>query len=87
MHSKNLLRVTAIKQRAQRLGIRKIEAGAAGGKLEFEQQPNIEAIALVKLVQSKPSVYKLAGASALSFKVNSTIAKSALLLSSNCSTP
>ena len=65
---KNLLQVTAIKQRSQQLGIRKIEAGATGGKLEFEQQPNIEPIALVKLVQSKPAVYKLAGASALSFK-------------------
>lgn len=65
---KNLLQVTSIKQRAQQLGIRKIEAGAAGGKLEFEQQPNIEPIALVKLVQSKPHIYKLAGASALSFK-------------------
>jgi transcription-repair coupling factor (superfamily II helicase) len=65
---KNLLRVTSIKQRAQQLGIRKIEAGAVSGKIEFEQQPNIEPIALVKLVQSKPATYKLAGASALSFK-------------------
>ncbi|HET8711666.1 MAG TPA: TRCF domain-containing protein, partial [Spongiibacteraceae bacterium] len=65
---KNLLHVTAIKQRAQRLGIRKVEAGPAGGKIEFEQQPNIEPIALVKLVQSKPAIYKLAGASVLSFK-------------------
>ncbi len=65
---KNLLRITAIKQRAQQLGIRKIEAGANGGKIEFEQQPNIEPIALIKLVQSKPAIYKLAGASALSFK-------------------
>ncbi len=65
---KNLLHVTLIKQRAQHLGIRKIEAGAAGGKIEFLQQPNIEPIALVKLVQSKPSTYKLAGASALAFK-------------------
>ncbi len=64
---KNLLRVTAIKQTAQSLGIRKIEAGANGGKFEFDQQPKIEPIALVKLVQSKPSTYRLAGAAALSF--------------------
>lgn len=65
---KNLMRLTAIKQRAQKLGIRKIEAGSVGGKIEFEQHPNIEAIALVKLVQTKPAVYRLAGAAALSFK-------------------
>ncbi|HEY3699530.1 MAG TPA: TRCF domain-containing protein, partial [Spongiibacteraceae bacterium] len=65
---KNLMRVTAIKQRAQQLGIRKIEAGSIGGKIEFEQHPNIDAIALVKLVQTKSAVYRLAGAAALSFK-------------------
>jgi transcription-repair coupling factor (superfamily II helicase) len=67
---KNLFRVTALKQRAQQLGIRKIEAGPNGGKLEFEQQPLIEPIVLVKLVQSKPQTYRLAGATALSFSSN-----------------
>ncbi|MET0380005.1 MAG: transcription-repair coupling factor [Spongiibacteraceae bacterium] len=64
---KNLFRVTALKQRAQRLGIRKIEAGPNGGKMEFEAQPSIEPIALIKLVQSQPGMYRLAGAAALSF--------------------
>jgi len=64
---KNLLRVTAIKQTAQTLGIKKIEAGPNGGKFEFEQQPKIEPITLVKLVQSKPATYRLVGAAALSF--------------------
>jgi transcription-repair coupling factor (superfamily II helicase) len=64
---KNLFRVTALKQQAQKLGIRKIEAGPNGGKLEFEQQPLIEPIVLVKLVQTKPSTYRLAGATALAF--------------------
>jgi transcription-repair coupling factor (superfamily II helicase) len=64
---KNLIRVTALKQQAQMLGIRKIEAGPNGGKLEFESQPNIEPITLIKLVQSKPATYRLAGAAALSF--------------------
>jgi transcription-repair coupling factor (superfamily II helicase) len=67
---KNLIRVTALKQRAQFLGIRKIEAGANGGKFEFESQPNIEPIALIKLVQSKPGTYRLAGAAALSFSAD-----------------
>jgi transcription-repair coupling factor (superfamily II helicase) len=64
---KNLFRVTGLKQRGQQLGIRKIEAGPNGGKLEFEQQPRIEPITLVKLVQTKPATYRLAGAAALSF--------------------
>ncbi|MDB6062845.1 MAG: transcription-repair coupling factor [Verrucomicrobiaceae bacterium] len=64
---KNLIRVTALKQQAQVLGIRKIEAGANGGKLEFEAQPNVEPLTLIKMVQSKPGTYRLAGAAALSF--------------------
>ncbi len=67
---KNLFRVTALKQQAHRLGIRKIEAGPNGGKLEFDQQPLIEPIVLVKLVQTKPSTYRLAGATALAFSEN-----------------
>ncbi len=64
---KNLFRVTALKQRAQLLGLRKLEAGPNGGRIEFDTQPKIEPIALVKLVQSKPTTYKLAGATALGF--------------------
>ncbi len=64
---KNLFRVTALKQRAQQLGLRKLEAGANGGRVEFDAQPKIEPIALVKLVQSRPTTYKLAGAAALGF--------------------
>jgi transcription-repair coupling factor (superfamily II helicase) len=64
---KNLFRVTALKQLAQQLGVRKIEAGANGGRLEFEQQPRIEPITLVKLVQTQAGTYRLAGAAALSF--------------------
>ncbi|MDX9875704.1 MAG: transcription-repair coupling factor, partial [Spongiibacteraceae bacterium] len=64
---KTLFRITAIKQRAQALGIRKIEAGPRGGKFEFDAQPSIEPIRLIQLVQSKPDSYRLAGAAALSF--------------------
>jgi len=67
---KNLFRVTALKQKAQLLGIHKVEAGPNGGRLEFDQQPRIEPITLVKLVQTKPSTYRLAGAAALTFNAD-----------------
>jgi len=67
---KHLFRVTAMKQRAQALGIRKVEAGPNGGKLEFDQQTHIEPIKLVKLVQTQPSKYRLAGAAALTFNAD-----------------
>ena len=64
---KNLFRATELKLRAQRIGIKKVEGSAAGGKLEFADNTQIEPIALVKLVQSQPAIYQLAGATALKF--------------------
>lgn len=64
---KNLFRATAIKLRAQSVGISKIEASAGGGRLEFSEETKVEPVALVKLVQMQSSTYQLAGATALRF--------------------
>jgi len=64
---KNLFRATALKLRAQAIGITKVEASINGGRLEFSDDTRVEPIALVKLVQTKPSTYQLAGATALKF--------------------
>jgi transcription-repair coupling factor (superfamily II helicase) len=69
---KNLFRVTRLKLRAQAVGIRKVEAGASGGKLEFADHTQVEPIALVKLVQTRSATYQLAGATALRFTDNLT---------------
>ncbi|WP_101759606.1 transcription-repair coupling factor [Oceanicoccus sp. KOV_DT_Chl] len=64
---KNLFRATQIKLQAQQIGIKKVEASAAGGKLEFADNTQVEPIALVKLVQTQSKTYQLAGATALKF--------------------
>ena len=64
---KNLFRATELKLRAQAIGIKKVEGSTTGGKLEFADDTQIEPITLVKLVQSQPATYQLAGATALKF--------------------
>ncbi len=64
---KNLFRLTRLRNQARELGIAKIEAGAHGGKLEFSNETRVDPLALVKLVQNKPQIYKLAGANQLQF--------------------
>ncbi|WP_111657546.1 transcription-repair coupling factor [Isoalcanivorax indicus] len=64
---KNLFRVTALRQRAQALGIARIDAGRENGRLEFSERTAIDPLRLVKLVQSAPGRYTLQGASALKF--------------------
>ncbi|MDP2225879.1 MAG: transcription-repair coupling factor, partial [Moraxellaceae bacterium] len=69
--TKNLFAVTALKLEAERLGIRKIDAGPAGGRLEFSSETKIEPLRLVKLIQSQPRRYKLEGADRLRFMLPS----------------
>jgi transcription-repair coupling factor (superfamily II helicase) len=59
--TKNLFRITELKLRASPLGIRKIELGKLGGRFIFDEQPNIDPMKIIKLIQTKPKLYKLDG--------------------------
>jgi transcription-repair coupling factor (superfamily II helicase) len=67
---KALFTVTELKQQAAHLGIKKIEAHAAGGRLVFGQHPNIDTAELIKLIQTQASVYKFDGSEKLRFVKN-----------------
>ncbi|MFZ5722744.1 MAG: transcription-repair coupling factor [Pseudomonadota bacterium] len=62
-----LFRVTALKLRAERLGIRKIDATAQGGRLEFEQDTRVDPLSIIKLVQREPKRYKMDGGNRLRY--------------------
>ena len=64
---KNLFRVTGLKLRADRLGIRKLDADQDGGKLEFGAETSIEPGIIVALVQGEPELYRLTNANQLAF--------------------
>ncbi|MEW5972440.1 MAG: transcription-repair coupling factor [Pseudomonadota bacterium] len=65
--AQNLLRQAAIRVRAQKLGIRKLEAGPQGGRMLFEPQPPIDPMSIVRLMQREPKTYQLGGQDALRF--------------------
>ncbi len=62
-----LFKITALKLAADQLGIHKLEAGAAGGRIKFRAQPRIDPAALIKLIQREPRTYRLQGQIQLSF--------------------
>lgn len=64
----NLFQVSRLRLKAQALGIRGIEAGLEGGSIDFKQSTRVNPLSLVKLVQSDPKSYKLAGATRLRFE-------------------
>ncbi|MCM5703193.1 transcription-repair coupling factor [Larsenimonas salina] len=65
---KNLFRQAQLRQRADRLGIVKIDAGDKGGRVQFSEQTAVDPMTLVNLIQSNPLIYKFDGASLLRFE-------------------
>jgi len=64
---KNLFELTRLKLQATPIGIRKIEAGAKGGRIVFNDKPELNVGELLKLIQTEPQVYKLDGQEKLRF--------------------
>ncbi|MBF6651129.1 transcription-repair coupling factor [Methylobacter sp. BlB1] len=64
---KTLFSVAELKQKAEKLGIRKVEASTAGGRLVFSAQPVINTEQLITLIQTEAQVYKFDGADKLRF--------------------
>jgi transcription-repair coupling factor (superfamily II helicase) len=64
---KTLFSITELKQQAAQLGIKKIEVHAAGGRILFNPQPNINAAELIKMIQTEAQIYKFDGADKLRF--------------------
>lgn len=65
--TKNLFNQTALKLRAESLGITRIDCGSDMGSLEFAPDTKVEPLAIVKMIQSAPSRYRLEGANKLRF--------------------
>lgn len=67
--TKNLMRLTSLKLHAEKLGIKKVDAGPNGGKLEFEAETPVDPLTLIKLIQGQPKRYKFEGATQFRFLV------------------
>lgn len=65
--AKFLIRQTELKLRAEQMGIVKIDAGPAGGRLEFSSNTTVDPMRLIKLIQSQPKQYRFEGATVFKF--------------------
>ncbi|TAL46689.1 MAG: transcription-repair coupling factor [Methylovulum sp.] len=64
---KTLFSVTELKQQAEKLGIKKIDAYAGGGNIVFKAEPHINTEQLINLIQTQARIYKFDGADKLKF--------------------
>ncbi len=67
--TKNLVRLTLLKLQAEKLGIKKVDAGPQGGRIEFAADTAVDPLVLIKLIQSQPKRYKFEGATLFRFQV------------------
>lgn len=65
---KTLFRQTRLRQRAERLGITRLEASSERGRVIFGAAPVVDPMTLVKLIQRDPVHYRLDGADMLRFE-------------------
>jgi transcription-repair coupling factor (superfamily II helicase) len=67
--TKNLVRFTLLKLQAEKLGIKKVDAGPQGGRIEFAADTCVDPLVLIKLIQGQPKRYKFEGATQFRFLV------------------
>ena len=65
---KNLYAVAELKLAATALGVRKLEVGERGGRVQFVPQPRIDPMTVIGLIQSQPRVFSMDGPDKLRFK-------------------
>ena len=65
--TKNLFRITSMKNLSSKLGIEKINASEKGGFLVFNDENNINPVTLLNLVQNHENTFKLKGSHGLQF--------------------
>ena len=68
--AKNLFRIAELKLKAAPLGVRKIEAGPQGGRIQFGPDTPVEPLRVIKLIQQQPKTYKLDGQDRLRFSMD-----------------
>ena len=64
---KTLFSVTELKQQAEKLGVKKIDANDGGGRIVFTANPTLNTEALIRLIQTEAQCYKFDGADKLRF--------------------
>jgi transcription-repair coupling factor (superfamily II helicase) len=67
--TKNLVRITLLKLQAEQLGIKKVDGGPQGGRIEFAADTPVDPLTLIKLIQGQPNRYKFEGATMFKFMV------------------
>ena len=59
--TKHLFATAELKLQATHLGIRKLDLGATGGRMQFVEKPNVDPMSVIRLIQGQPKHYRMDG--------------------------
>jgi transcription-repair coupling factor (superfamily II helicase) len=59
--TRNLFAIASLKLRATALGIKKLDLGAMGGRITFRENPDLDPATIIRLIQTRPRIYRLDG--------------------------
>jgi Transcription-repair coupling factor (superfamily II helicase) len=68
--AKHLFAIAALKHDATALGIRKLDLGPAGGRVQFESKPRVDPMTVIQLIQKQPRHYAMDGPDKLRLKLD-----------------
>jgi transcription-repair coupling factor (superfamily II helicase) len=66
---KALFQLAELRQFGDQLGLKKIEAGPNGGRLQFTENTAVEPMTIVSMVQNNPAIFRLQNNDQLSFTI------------------
>ncbi|MGY0635032.1 transcription-repair coupling factor [Luteimonas sp. A478] len=70
VQAKTLFTVAELKLAATALGIRKLDVGYSGGRVEFVEKPKVDPMAVIRLIQGQPKHYRMDGPDKLRIKLD-----------------
>jgi transcription-repair coupling factor (superfamily II helicase) len=59
--AKHLFAIAELKLDATALGIRKLDLGNKGGRIQFVEKPNVDPMSVIRLIQGQPKHYRMDG--------------------------
>ncbi len=68
--AKHLFVVAELKLQATELGIRKLDIGPLGGRVQFVDKPNVDPMAIIRMIQGQPRLYQMDGPTKLKLKLD-----------------
>ncbi|MDQ3206582.1 MAG: transcription-repair coupling factor [Pseudomonadota bacterium] len=68
--ARHLFAIAELKQQATELGVRKLDLGEKGGRVQFTEKPAVDPMAIIKMIQGQPKLYQMDGPDKLKLKID-----------------